>query len=195
MITSKNKFFDSAQKSVISDKKTNLTIGICLVITILFSNLVLGFGVSSSCWKGNPLIAYPGKTATLSLALQNMVGTDDVEVMAEIIQGEGIASLDKEDYIVKSGTKDTVVPVKIKIPSNVSINTTYNVIVSIKTVTSGAGGGVVLGTGMDSSCEVLVLAPPPEEKAKIGKLTIIITAAILILIVIIITVLIRRRNK
>ncbi len=169
---------------------------VILIMIVLSVNFSSAFGVSSSSWKGNPLIVYPGDKETLSpIMLQNMVGTDDVTVRARIINGAEIASLEETEFNVKAGTKDTKVPIKLNISEDAKPGTTYLVTISFASVTTGETG-VVLGTGMDTSFDILIGGTPPKEPVSANLTWILITGAGIIILVIIIALLaIKKRKK
>jgi len=187
------------KKQIFTKNRTPLLISFVL-LSILTINLVSAFGVSSPVWRGNPLGVSPGKTGTVELTLQNMVGTEDVTVRVILKEGKEIAIVEEKDYLIKAGTKDTRIPVRVTIPQGTPLGTTYIVKVSFDTVTPGSSA-VVLGTGMDTTFDVLVIEEPPqlapaeEAKGKISTpLLIGIILAILIIIIIVIIVL-RKKNK
>lgn len=172
-----------------------------LVLAILLISFASAFGVSSPVWKGNPLPVSPGEMKSVNLTLQNMIGGDDITIKAVLTKGSEIASVEEKDYLIKAGTKDTKVQVDVRIPPSVPIDTTYVVTVSFQTVNSGAGGGVAIGTGIDTSFDVLVVPlAPVEEGEKLspeeGKSTLAywIIGAI-ILIVIIIAIVLKKKKK
>lgn len=170
-------------------KKINLTFSIFLILTMLMMTSVYAFGIASS---NGPFTVYPGETKTAKLWLQNMMGDDDITVRAEIINGSGIAEIiGNPEYLVKLGTDDTEVPIRIKIPSDVTENATYKVTVSFLTITPGQATGIAFGTGIEKTINVLVVAP--EEKA-ISNTTLIIIAIVIILIIIIAVILLRRKK-
>jgi len=180
-------------------KKINLTIAFSMfaILIILLSSFVLAFGVASSYWKGNPLQIAPGQTATVSIRLQNVGSSTDENARVEITNGSEIASIEQKDYLVKAGTKDTQVPIKISIPSDAVPDTLYQVTVTSMTVTSQAGGGVALGVGMDTTFDVLII-PKEEKPTLIAKnLSWIIALIILIVIAIIavIYIILKKRKK
>jgi len=172
--------------------KINSIIVIFLVLTIMLSSSVFAFAVASSYWQGNPVKMYPGERKTIDLRLQNVGGASDETVRVDLTRGSDIASLKETDFLVRGGTRDTKVFVDIKIPSDVDVATTYPITLSFKTITPG-GDGVVLGTGYDTSFNVLVIAPEPKE-FKLSNLTLGIIIGI-ILIIIIIVIILKKRKK
>ena len=164
-----------------------------IVYSILLVSFVSSVGVASPVWQGNPLRISPGETKTVNLELQNMVGDEDVTIKAVLKKGFEIASTKEKEYFVKAGTKDTLVPVVVSIPDDIQVDTTYQVIVSFLTVTSGSSGGVALGTGIDTTFDVLVvelqpIALAPEKPEKLRSEIFSIIAAVIILTAIILIV-------
>ena len=173
------------------NKKICMTTIILIILSISF---ISAFGVSTSYWKGNPLQIAPGDTKTISLRLQNIGTEDDITVRAILTGGSEIASTEEKDYLVKNGTKDTAVPVKISIPLDTEIGTEYRVTVSFKTVTPGGTGGVVLGTAIDTSFDVLV-AEVEVGKAEKGNVNFTIGMVILLAIIIFILISAFKKKK
>ena len=178
--------------------------GIMIILVIfLLASFVNAFGVASSYWKGNPVTISPGETKTISLGLQNMVGTEDVTLKAVLKEGAGIASVEEKTYFVKAGTKNTEVPIRVSIPDNAEIDTPYLVTVSFQTVTSGDGAAVVIGTGIDTSFDVLVvpLAPviEPTGEGVLGGDTFdegnLLMIVVLIALIILIIIIYKRRKR
>ena len=163
-----------------------------IILIILSISFISAFGVSTSYWKGNPLLIAPGDTKTISLRLQNMGTEDDITIRAILTDGFEIASTEEKNYLVRAETKDTEVPVKISIPPDTPLGTEYRVTVSFKTVTPGGTGGVVLGTAIDSSFDVLV---SDVEKTEKGNLNFIIGFVVLIAIIFILIAVSRRKKK
>ncbi len=162
----------------------------CLVILVLTSSFVSAFGVASPYWKDNPLVMAKGEKRIVNLNLQNMVGEVDVRVKAEIKKGEDIATLRKEVYAVKAGTSDTLVPVVIKIPKNAT--GTRKIEIAFKTITSGEGEGVVMGTGMNIGFDVLI-SEKVVEKPFLSMKSLLI--ALIIVIICIGIILLIKKNK
>ncbi len=164
-------------------------------ILLTFVSSVSAFGVGSPYWKGNPLVVAPGEQTTVYLSLQNMVGDEDLTVRVAIKEGSEIAYVEARDYNVRAGTSDTRVPVEISVPGDVALGTPYVVTVSFATVNSGAGGGVAIGTAIDTSFDVItgdVVQMAPSTGSR--TLTYVVIAVIL-LIAIVAYILYRRRAK
>lgn len=171
--------------------KINILIISIIILSISFVSAV---AIGLPYWEGHPFIISPGQTGTANLIIQNMVGEDDITMKAEIIQGNEIASLEKNEYFIPI-SKDAQVPIKITIPSNATLNTTYKVKISFKTVTPSSEGGVTMGIGIISTFDVLVKGGVEEQpKEKLETKTLIIIG-IIVLIIIIVIVLKKQKLK
>ena len=172
-------------------KKINIIIISVLILSISFVSAV---AIGLPYWEGHPFTISPGQTGTVNLIIQNMVGEEDITMKAEIIKEKEIASLEQDEYFIPiSG--DAQVPIKITIPSNVTLNTTYKVKVSFKTITPSSEGGVTMGIGIVSTFDVLVkegVKEQPKEKLETKTLIII---SIIVLIIIIAIVLKKQKLK
>jgi len=161
---------------------------------ILLVSFVSAFGVSSPYWTDNPLKMYPGQSITVDLNLQNKAGaTEDVTASVALIEGTEIASLDDGEYEIKAG-EDINVPLKVKISKETQVGTTYKIQVEVKTVTPGEGGGVVMGTGMNTEFDVEVIEKPAGVKEGLSVLAYIIIAIIIILVIAALYFLLRNRE-
>jgi len=184
--------------------KKIFSIGMILVLAILATSTVLAFGVSSPYWKGNPLTIYPGETKTVKMSYQNMgEDAEDLNVRAEITKGNEIASLNQQDYLVATNTKNTEVEITVSVPASAGIGTQYEVTLTSRTVTPGAEGGVGLGIGMDTTFDVLVAERPPvtttqetlaEEATGTNNVIIFVLLAVII-VAIVLLVIIKARKK
>ncbi len=162
-------------------KKINILIISVLILSISFVSAV---AIGLPYWEGNPFVISPGQTGTVNLIIQNMVGEGDITIKAEIVQENEIASLEEDEYFIPI-SKDAQVPIKITIPSNATLNTTYKVKVSFKTITPSSEGGVTMGIGIVSTFDVLVKEGVKEQpKEKLGTKTWIIIGIIILIIII-----------
>lgn len=187
-------------------KKVISLAAIFLVLSIVLAGFASAFGVGSEYWKGNPLRISPGETKTIHLTLQNMVGSEDIRIKAFLIEGAEIAKVEEKEYLVRLGTKDTQVPVEISIPTDVELDDQYIVTLSFQTVTSGGTGTVALGTGIDTTFDVLVVEQAPievpevsseetSEKTNLNNILVILVIIVLIVIIIIVYKKIKKQNK
>lgn len=160
---------------------------------LVLTTLVSAWGVSSPYWsrgarEPSPLKTTVGETEIVDLNIQNMVGNEDITVKATILEGSEIATLEQDTYTLKAGT-ETIAPLKIRAPETIG---TYKVKAEFKTVTPGAGGGIVMGTGMTISFDVIVSEKIEKPGMKISTGLIV---AIILIIVIIVVILIFIRKK
>ncbi len=171
------------------NKKTFTFLAISLFVILSLANFAVAFGIASS---GDSFTISPGETKTTSLRLQNMVGEEDINAVANITKGYEIADIiGKEKYLVKLGTKDTEIPIRVHIPADAKIGSTYSITISIKTVASGDSQGVAFGTGVDQTITALVVS---ETETPLN-LTPIILSIIGVLIIGIVIFLIKRKKK
>ena len=168
------------------------TIVVAFLVAIFLINFVSAFGVVTPYWKGNPLSISPGGTAVVDLGLQNLGTDEDVTVKAVLKQGSEIASIEEREYLIRAGTKDTLVPVTVTIPLNESlVGMEYLVTVSFRTVDTGEGG-IALGTGIDTTFDVLVAGIPKEEK-KVENIALILTILGIIMIILVLIYIFRKK--
>ena len=160
-----------------------------LLAILMLSSMVSAFGISAPYWENNPLTMTQGETKTVELNLQNMVGTEDVIVKADIKTGMDIASLVKTTYTVPAGTSNTMAPLVITIPKEAALGA-QKVEVEFKTVAPESAGMVTMGTGMSIGFDVIVTKPEPKINA--GLMYLI--GAIIVILVIIGIVLARKKK-
>ena len=126
-----------------------IKIGIGILIIVILSSLASGFGVSSSYWKENPLLMYPGETKDVALLLQNLVGDKDMIINVELVEGKEIATLlDKSnEYKIPLGKKDVPINIRIKIPENTDLDENIGVGVLISTIPADFDNRTITLTG------------------------------------------------
>ena len=155
------------------------------------SSMVFAFGVSSPYWKDNPLEMYPGQSETVMLNLQNLAdGAEDVVAELELVESSDISSLARTNYNVGAG-EQVDASLRVSVPSDAEIGDTYNIEVSVKTVTSGESAGVAFGTGMTTAFQVNVVEKP---EMPISTTTIAIIIIAIVAVLVIIWYLLRRRK-
>ena len=147
-----------------------------LITGLFLISIVSAFGVSSPYWNENPLRMARGETTIINLNLQNMVGENDVEVKAILVEGKDIISLSKDTFTIKAGTSDTMVPLKIKIPKDAKPGETRKIKIEFKTIQENTGG-ISMGTGMTVAFDVIATSEVASNSTK----TIILAIAIIIL--------------
>jgi hypothetical protein len=149
---------------------------------LIATSLISAFGVASPYWDHEPesqLVMNRGSTTTVNLNLQNTDGNEDVLVKAKLLEGEEITSLPKEEYLVKVGTHDTMVPLKITLPEDIEAGTVQKIAVEFKTMNTQSGG-VALGTGMTISFNV-VAGEDIKEKSPLIWIVLGIIAIVIII--------------
>lgn len=172
--------------------KINLTIIAILSLFILI-NFVSAAGIVSPYWKDYPLEMYFGETKTANFILQNMVGTEDITVKAEIVDGTNIATLEQDTYTAPIGTSDTIIPITITIPKEFD-KSVQKVTLKVKSVTQDTGGMITLGTGWTTSFNV-ILSEKPISKTTLIWIIISILIILIILVLIILLLLLKRKNN
>lgn len=153
---------------------------IALTTFVLALGIISAAGIASPYWEENPLKMSYGDTQIVNLNLQNAVGTDDITVKFEIKQGSDIASLEKDTYTAKAGSSDTMVPVKITVPSDYS-KQSQTVVIEAKTVSASQGGMVTLGTGWTTTFNVEFLQTQKESAGSLGTILLILVLLIIII--------------
>lgn len=167
------------------------------MLIIFGISFISAFAVSAPYMPDKQLILPQNSGATdLQFILQNGGGaTDNITVKVNILNGSDIATLtDASDiYTVVPGAQIPV-NIRINIPSNATVGSTYNVRLEFITASSGTSGQFGFGTGQEQAFTVLVGEKIIPEKQSSGSLLYIILG-ILVLLVIIAIVLIRRKNN
>jgi hypothetical protein len=169
--------------------KTNLSLSIIALI-LLSAGLVYASGVASPYYGGRPLTMAAGETKVVNLNLQNMIGTEDVTFKAAVKQGSEIASISRDTYLVRAGTYDTMAPLVITLPGDAIAGTVYKVAVEFKTVSTTAGEGVAMGTGMDIAFDVVV-----AEKVSKFPTTTVLVIVIIVIIIIIAWIMLKKKKR
>lgn len=153
-------------------------------------SLVSAFGVSSPYWNENPLELARGESKIVELNVQNMVGSNDVSVQAELVQGNDFASLGDNSFTVEAGTSDTIIPLTIKLPEETKPGESKLVRVEFRTVNEGSQG-VAVGTGMVVAFNVIA----KDEVKESNSTGIIISLALIALLAVIIIFILKRKKK
>lgn len=158
------------------------------LLSIMMVSLVSAFGVSSPYWNDNPLQMARGEVKTVDLNVQNMVGDEDVRVIAEIKEGSDISSLGKTDFIVKAGTSNTIIPLRIEFPEDTTPGESKKVKIEFKTTSPGEG--ISVGTGMLIAFDVVA----KDEVAKDNRTSMILILSVIVLLIVLTIFLIRRKR-
>jgi hypothetical protein len=177
------------KKEVKMNKKILTLIALCLVIAISVNSMKTAYalGVTSPYYDGSPLTLYPGETKEVSLALTNMVGNDNLTLVANVTKGADIAHLvdpDKQYFVPLGSNNNIAVSFVVSAPSTAAVGTAYNVQITLTTVTSGVGGGVVMGSSIGKDVPILVVSQTPTEKETAFPTWIIIVIIVIILLLI-----------
>ncbi|HJX49999.1 MAG TPA: hypothetical protein VJ438_00890 [Candidatus Nanoarchaeia archaeon] len=161
-----------------------------IVSIILLISLTSAFGVSSPYWDENPLVMDRGETKTVNLNLQNMIGEEDVEVKAFLIEGNDVTSLSEDTFLVKSGTSNTTVPLKISVSKDAIPGETKTVKVELKTVQEDTQG-ISMGTGMTIAFDVI--AGEAVAETSTGMIVALIIA--ILILVAMLWILLKNKKK
>lgn len=181
--------------------KKQIIILITFIAIISLFEQVSASGIVSPFWPGNPNKVVPGEEGSVTMTIQNMVGEEDLTFKVTLLRNdENIASVDEKEYSVPANTADTQVLLRYEIPENVAPGKTYTVTVSFETVTSGEGGGVTMGTGMDMTIPFEVVAQTePSQSPPTSAIGLSISAYLAILtavfIIVILVILVTRKRK
>jgi len=143
-----------------------------------------------------PVLIFPGNTTEVGIGLQNMVGDEDITLVAEIIEGDDIAEIidESNEYFVPFGSKGEVIDhIRITIPADDPVGKNYTVGLTLTTVTPGEAGAVAMGSSIGTEFSVVVASPTaPAGEEKAFQYIIWLW---LVVIVIIIWLLIRKKSK
>ena len=139
-----------------------------LLATLMVATPVYAFGISTPYWGPDyPLRLEPGQSTEFVLTLQNMADVEPVALKVEWIDNAGIAQFTnpRTTVTVPSGRDDITVPIRVGIPQDAPVGTTYNLHVMFTSVSEAEGGTVALATGVEKIIPVEVVAEAPEEQA------------------------------
>ena len=178
---------------------------VLLTLVIFSVSIISAAGVSTPYWSTNPLKLGPGESLIITLGLQNMVGSDDITLRANITNGNEIARIidTNTDYFVPLGSNNVTVNIEVNIPENAEPERTYNVQVSFVQIGSEGGGGFfTLASAFTQNIPVLVVGEPTESAVyqpvqPVQKQTNLlwIALAVIVLGIIVVALMIRRRGK
>jgi len=158
-----------------------------LIALLLLSPLASAFGITAPYWETKPLVMLPGESIDFALILQNMDGTEDVVLKAELVSGGNIATLtdDELEYLVPLGRKDINVNLKVTIPEDASPGDSYSVSVAFKEISTDEEGKMVqMTSGITKSVPVIVKSEEvlPEEEEKGFPTTMVVLLLVIIVI-------------
>lgn len=176
-----------------------------IVSLILMLPLVQAFGVTSSYWDTNPLTLHAGEEKIVELGLQNMVGGEDLTLLAKITEGADIATIlgESDKYVIPFGSKDIVAKVLVKLPADAVPGETREVAVSFTQVSDQDEGKMIqMVSGVGKRIPVVVVSDQPEEvpgklfsgKGPLSLATILIIALIALIVALLGFLLVRKRS-
>lgn len=148
------------------------------VLAIMLVSTVSAIGVSSSYWGDNPLTMLKGETKTITLNLENTLGTKDETISATVTDGAAIASITQGTYLVKAGQSGVPVQVRISIPMDAEVGDTIKVTFAFNTIAPQGTGVISVATGVSKSFDVVVV-----EKEGKGLSTAWIVAIVVVVVI------------
>jgi len=146
-------------------KNIKLLIFLTLLVALISTN-VKAFGITSFYTDQQPLVMNPGESKDVYLELQNMAGDSDMEVRAELVSGSEIAVISdkKLEYPVPLGKKDVKVNLKITIPVDALIGTSYSVGLKFREIEPATGGMISFGGEIAKVFPIVVGKVLPKEE-------------------------------
>ena len=162
---------------------------------------VQALGTSSAYHSTNPMTLKPGETRQAVIGLTNTAGEpQNVTMVAEITKGSDIAKLtepEKQYFVPFGSSNDIGVTYTVTAPLIDPAGKSYNIEITITTVTPGTGGGVILGQSIVTVIPVIIASPTGEVSQKKGISTemIVLIGLIVIVIAAIIIVILSMRKK
>jgi len=184
-------------------KNKYVWVGILLVLTILFSNGISAFAISSAYYNGdprNPLVLDAGESGEFIIIIQNVGNEEDIDIKVEIKTGSDIIEKvgDQEIYSIPSEEKIEVSFIAT-IPNDAEPETIYPVSISFSTVADSESGAFGFGSSIDQNFEILIGPVPsaeePDIEPSISNTIIWLIVIGIIIIIGVIVWLIRRKNK
>lgn len=174
-----------------------------VMLLVLIANFVSAFGITSFYWDPDrPLSLLPGESRDVELQLQNMVGTEDITVKAEIQEGNEIAVITDASniYNVPAGRKDVYIHLKVTMPEDYQQGQKSTITISVKDVGEGEGGMMDFGTAVSTSFPVIQgqsSAPVEIQKSPAEKKSMVpyVVSGVLLLVLVIVVVFSVRRKK
>lgn len=169
-----------------------------MLLILLVAQLVVAVGVTSPYYDTKPLGLHPGEAVEVQLLLQNMVGDEEVTLVASITEGAEIATLlgENQTYVIPFGVKDVPVLVRVAMPEDALVGEARTVKVSFtQLATDNAEGKMIqmtTGVGAVIPIEVTPWIAPKESSS---TTLIIVGGAGLLLLSGIVSYLIIRRKK
>jgi hypothetical protein len=160
------------------------------VLLALFSASVSAFGIVMPYWGERPLVLHPGESKDVVAKLQN-IGDEDVTVEVKLTKGSEMASIVDQSniYTVPKGSVDTAINLRVYVPSDAPVGSSYEISLSIKDVGAKGSGMVQLTTAIDKAFPVIVEAVAPElpvEEQKPEESGSLIWPIVLILVIVVV---------
>jgi len=166
------------------------------LITLLLVPLASAFGITAPYWETKPLVMLPGDSIDFALILQNMDGSEDVVLKAELVGGADIATLTDEEleYLVPLGRKDINVNLRVTIPEDALQGDNYRVGVSFKEISTDEEGRMVQMTTGIAKYVPIIIGPesealPEEEETLIPEEEKGFPTAMVVLLLVIVVIL------
>jgi len=141
-------------------KTTLKEIFLVMAAVILISSNVLAFAVSSRYYEGNPLYLQPGGSMETFFTLQNLAGTNDINLKAGIIVGEDIVEIidDSDTYNVPLGEKAKV-SLKITAPIDAKKGDMFPVTLMFTTIVTENESPIAFGGSVGKGFNVVIGEP------------------------------------
>jgi len=167
--------------------KQNKTIKLLALFTLALVGMLSfasALGVSYAYYDGHPLLLSPGESATVPVNIQNMIGDQDLTVTLKVTSGNEIASTSSSSYKIKANTANTFANVLVKVPSDVAIGTSYNVMLVLSTVNANNQGEMIsVGTALETNLPITVVAPKEQPAPAYDSTTMWIITLLVILLI------------
>ncbi len=179
-------------------EKKEITTLISLGILAVVISFISASGVASPYWPQNPLKLAPGESTTIALALQNMVGGENITVNASISSEGNIATIteNSSQYFVPLGSDNVPVNIYIQLPKNAQIGKTYDINVLFNEISSGQGGMLHVASAFSTTIPVEVVNNSESLLYKSSNTNSTLLYVIIGLIIVVgILLLIARRKK
>ena len=159
-----------------------------LIVLICISN-ISAFAISSEYWRENPLRLYPGESKEFSLVLQNLGGTSDLNLRANVISGYNVLKVADPSniYTVPAGQKGQANFIAT-VPSDSKPGKVYSVQIDFLEVKDSKSGEFGFGTSIGQSFDIVTLSAV-EQPTGLNKTVILYVIAGIILLVIVIWIL------
>ncbi len=181
----------------------NFNLGYLFLITmsfLLLINFVGALAISQEYHSENPAKVGPGETKEISFALLLASQADgDRNVELNLTEGGEIATIiGEKSFIVKAGSMDKEIKLRVSVPQGAAEGTKYTVTIRVFDKTSPPEGMVGFTTSTTSSIPVLVEKTPEPSTAAPEKPAADYSWYIIVLVIIIIIVIVAYfllRNK